>query len=61
MRELTLKETNTATLRARLETITQIANEPIDPVIKLMYGHETEAIERELEERSEGDRKVSRW
>jgi ribosomal protein L10 len=60
-RELTLKETNTATLQARLRTIAQIAGEPIDPVVKLMYGHEAEAIKRELEERNETERKVSRW
>lgn len=57
MRELTLKETNTATLQMRLRhLVRQDIREDKARVLA-----EIEAIERELEERNEGDRKVSRW
>lgn len=60
-RELTLKEQTTAGLLARLEKVTQLVSEPIDPVVKLMYRAELETIELELEEREMTERKVSRW
>lgn len=62
-RELTLKETSTASLLSRLEEthseLTKIRNKNRRPSYVLLA--EVEAIEQELEERNEWESKVSRW
>jgi hypothetical protein len=54
-REITLKEMSMASLLSRLEKLHNL------PFVNLEARLETESIEQELEERNEGESKVSRW
>jgi len=60
-RELTLKETNTATLQARLDELMRMAQEQLAFHEFLDWPLSNDDIERELEERNETEQKVSRW